>query len=370
MKKDTQYYSLKPIMKNDCRYYVIFGERSNGKTFACLEKILKDFCESGYRDQGAIIRRMDTDFKMNRGQNYFKNLVQAGLVERYTGGNWEDVFYKSGTWYLCRYNEDGKRECMDIPIAYGFHLTGSEHDKGNSYPNVKTIVFDEFISRHGYLPDEFILFTNTLSTIIRDRNDVTIFMLGNTVNKYCPYFGEMGLTHIKEMKQGDIDVYQYGESGELTVAVEYTKPSKKGKKSDVYFAFDNSKLRMITRGEWEINVYPHLPYKYKPKHVLFEFFIIFDKETLHCEIVSVDDDVFIYIHKKTTPIKDEDTDYIFSLDYDPRPNHRRNIIQPMTKADRKIYELIYNEKVFFQDNTIGEIFRNYLKSCGKDGKIK
>ena len=67
------------------------------------------------------------------------------------------------------------------------------------------------------------MFANVLSTIIRHRNDVKIFMLANTVNKYCPYFKEMGLKHITEMKQGSIDIYTYG-SSDLRVAVEYGKP--------------------------------------------------------------------------------------------------------------------------------------------------
>ena len=42
-----------------------------------------------------------------------------------------------------------------------------------------------------------LFFMNVLSTIIRDRENIKIFMLGNTVNKYCPYFDEMGLTFHK-----------------------------------------------------------------------------------------------------------------------------------------------------------------------------
>ena len=93
------------------------------------------------------------------------------------------------------------------------------------------------MTRQYYLQNEFVLFTNVLSTIIRHRNDVKILMLANTVNKYCPYFKEMGLKHITEMEQGDIDVYTYGTSS-LRVAVEYCKPFAKGKASDVYFTFN------------------------------------------------------------------------------------------------------------------------------------
>ena len=88
----------------------------------------------------------------------------------------------------------------------------------------------------------------------------------------------MGLTRVKDMKPGTIDVYQYGEEGKLRVAVEYAEASKEGKKSDVYFAFDNPKLKMITTGVWEIDIYPHCPYKYKPKDIQFTYFIKFTKQ--------------------------------------------------------------------------------------------
>ena len=135
-----------------------------------------------------------------------------------------------------------------------------EHDKSTSYPDVTTVIFDEFLTRQSYLPDEFILFQNVLSTIIRGRRDVTIFMLGNTVNKWSPYFAEMGLKHVKEMEVGSIDVYTYGDS-ELTVAVEFTGSRHSSKASDVYFAFDNPRLNMITgsEGSWEMAIYPHCP---------------------------------------------------------------------------------------------------------------
>ena len=120
-------------------------------------------------------------------------------------------------------------------------------------------------------------------------------MLGNTVNKYSPYFKEMGLKHITEMKPGDIDVYKYGDSS-LTVAVEYTKPNKTGKGSDIYFAFDNPKLTMITGGAWEIDIYPHCPVKYTPAEILFTYFIEFGRDLLQCEIVQHDDLNFTIIH--------------------------------------------------------------------------
>lgn len=237
-----------------------------------------------------------------------------------------------------------------------------EHDKSTSYNGITTIVFDEFLTRQVYITDEFVLFCNVCSTIIRHRNNVKIYMLGNTVNKYCPYFSEMGLTHIKEQKQGTIDLYRYGESG-LTVAVEYCKPFAKGKDSDIYFAFENPKLSMITGGQWELDIYPHLPFKYQPKDILLIYFIVFDDIILQCEIVEKEGDTFTFIHEKTTPLKDTENDIIFSLGYSPKLNYKRNIMKPQTNIDKKIAWYFSTGRVFYQNNEVGEVVNNYLKQC-------
>ena len=360
----NKYYRLDAILSKNAVYNVIFGERSNGKSYAVLEYALKKFLTD--RSQLAIVRRWSDDFIGKRGQMMFASLVQNGdgknVVSAITGGEWTDIYYFSSKWYLCRFDEDGKRETMETPFAFGFSITAQEHDKSTSYPKIKTVLFDEFLTRSMYVNDEFVLFMNTLSTIIRQRSDVKIFMLGNTVNKYCPYFAEMGLKHVKNMKQGTIDLYSYGDS-KLTVAVEYVKPNASGKASDFYFAFDNPKLQMITGGDWEIAIYDHLPMKYEHKHICFEYFIDFDGELLHAEIVMKDGCLFTFIHRKTTPIKNEKKDLVFSRDKSPLPNWNQNFMKPVNKLHERVLNVWKTGKVFYSDNETGEIMRNYLQYC-------
>lgn len=355
----SKYYSLDKIKSKKARYNIIFGERSNGKTYASLKEGLSNYIKSG--KQMAYIRRYSEDFTGKRGVTLFAGLVANNIISNLTKNEWSDVTYYASKWYLCRYEED-KIIKDKKPFCFGFAISAQEHDKSTQYPDVTTIVFDEFLSRTGYLTDEFVLYMNTLSTIIRDRNDVTIYMLGNTVNKFCPYFSEMGLKHIRDMKQGDIDVYQYGQSN-LTVAVEYAKPSSASKDSDVYFAFDNPKLKMITGGDWEIDIYPHAPTKIKPKDIVYSFFIIFDGTTLQGDVVAQGRSNYIYIHLKTTPIQNPDHDLIYTTEYDPRPNYRRIITSPVDNIDKRIASYFKADKVFFQDNEVGEIVRNYLMWC-------
>lgn len=356
-----KFYSLKNILAKNAQYNVVFGERSNGKTYSVLKYGLRRFAESG--EQLAIIRRWQDDFTGKRGATMFDALVANGEIAQATNGEWTGIYYYGSRWFLCKYEGD-KRVTNDMPLAYGFSISSMEHDKSTSYPDITTICFDEFLTRTTYLPDEFVLFMNVVSTIVRHRTNVTIFMLGNTVNKYCPYFTEMGLTHVKEMKPGDIDVYKYGDS-DLTVAVEYTIPNKRGKGSDLYFAFNNPKLSMITGGAWEINIYPHCPVKYAPKDILFTYFIEFNGDLLQCEIIQHDNLCFTFIHRKTTEIKDPDTAIVYSPDFSPLPTRKRKITKPTSNLEKRIAEHFIKDKVFYADNEVGEIVRNYLIWCGK-----
>lgn len=359
-----KYYSLDKILSFDATYNIIFGERSNGKTYAVLDYALREYF-AGHGEL-AVIRRWDEDFRAKRGASLFSAHVQNGLISKYSKGKWNSVYYYSGRWYFANYDEKTQKTKKDEkPFAYAFSLNTMEHDKSTSFPNITTILFDEFLTRDAYIVDEFVVFTNVLSTIIRQRNNVKIFMLGNTVNMYSPYWAEMGLNKVRQMKPGDIQPYSYGDS-RLKVVVEYTEPNTEGKASDFYFAFDNPKLQMIKSGEWEIANYPHCPVSYKPIDVIFEYFIVFEEDVLHAEVVQHDDLLFTFIHKKTTELKNTDYDLIYTTEYSPRPNYRRNILKPMSKAEKAIYSMFKSDKVFYQDNLVGEIVRNYIQWCGQN----
>lgn len=363
--KETEFYTLDRIKELKCQYNLIFGKRSNGKTYAVLYEGVANYIKHG--KQMAYIRRYREDFVGKRGQTLFNALVSNNVISELTNGKWDNVKYMSSQWFLARRDPVNDKMITDsTPFCYGFSLGQMEHDKSTSYPDITTVVFDEFISRIGYIPNEFVLFMNVLSTIIRQRDDVRIYMLGNTVNKYCPYFTEMGLGHIEEMEPGKIDVYSYGDS-KLKVAVERTKNHNiEGRKSEVYFAFNNPSLEMITGGAWELDLHPHLPRDYTDENVVYKFFILFNDQLLQCEVLEFDDCCFIYCHRKTTPIRHPDEDLIFSEEYDPRPNHIRNIRRTDNKVAMTIAKFFRNDQVYYQDNDVGEIVRNYMMFCKSD----
>ena len=358
---DGKYFNLNAILKTNSTYNVIIGERSNGKTYASLKYGVEQYFKNG--SQIAIIRRWQSDIKGNRASEVFKALLANDEIHKISKGEYAGIHYYGGKYYLCNYGDDGKALYNENDvIAYPFSLSDTEHNKSISYPDIKTIIFDEFLTRQVYLPDEFILFMNTISTIVRNRTDVKIFMLGNTVNRYSPYFDEMGLKNVKNQTQGSIDLYKYGTST-LQVAVEYCKSSGKSKKNSFYFAFDNPKLEMIKTGAWELDIFPHCPIKYKPKDILFTYFIEFGGDLFQCEIVNKDNHIFTFIHEKTTPLKNTDKDLIYSLDFNPKINYNRNIYQAHNEITKKIRSFYVLEKIYYQDNNVGNTISNYLKAC-------
>lgn len=362
MFENLKYVTTDRIDKTGATYRILIGQRSNGKTFAVLKTALEDYRKTGR--PFAYIRRWEKDIRGKAGEGVLRGHVAKGVISDITKGEYDSIVYRSRMWYFAKTDDDGKASVIDPdPCGYALSINEQEHTKSLSFP-VHIIIFDEFLSRDGYLVDEFVLYMNLLSTLIRERSEPIIYMCGNTINKYCPYFREMGIQRARDMKPGDLKVFQYGDT-RLTVAIQFTDAlSKQGKPSDFYFAFDNPKLKMITTGEWELSIYPHCPDKLKPEDIVFRYFILFETDLLECDIVNIDGRKYTFIHEKTTPLKHPDTDLIYTTDYSTKPNWRRKINLPGSEVERKLWNYFVLDKVCYQDNAVGEIVRNYLQFCG------
>ena len=176
---EQKFYSLKKIDKMNARYNVIYGERSNGKTYAVLERALENAIKN--KKAFAYLRRWDEDVKQGRLEELFSPFFGEKLLNM-TVYRWDRVVVRARKFYFAKYDPETDTVVTDAePFGYAFALSRMEHYKGAAYPKVNLICFDEFITRTVYLPDEFVIFCNTLSTIIRQRDDVRIYMLGNTV---------------------------------------------------------------------------------------------------------------------------------------------------------------------------------------------
>lgn len=357
------YYNIAPIDATGAIYRLIVGQRSNGKTYSVCKHIVEDYFNEDKR--GAYIRRYEESITPKNLQSLFNPHLQ--LIWELSEHTWNAVFYRAKEFHFCAIDSEGKIIAKDdTAFCITAAINTSENTKGEDRGEVHTIVFDEFMTRSGYLNNEFVRFMNLLSTLIRDRESAVIYMLANTVNKYCPYFSEMGLKNIDKLAQGEIAVYTYG-SSDLTVAVELCDEVQATKQTaSKYFAFDNPQLQMITRGAWEFQIYPRAPYKILPEDIVLKFYIQFAEQLLACEVVHSTlkqycNDVFIFVHPQTKDISVDDYTIMYVSDFSSCRMHVRFLKDQPTEGHKLIYSLIQRKAVCFSDNDTGEVFRNWLQ---------
>lgn len=356
-KEKSQYYDIGPIDATNAVYRMIIGQRSNGKTYSVCRHMVEDYFKKGNRS--AYIRRWDEDIQPKHIGSLFNPHIP--LIMELSEGKYNGIFYRAKEFHFCFYDEDGKVQDKD-PEAFCItaSINTAEHTKGQDRGEIKLILFDEFMTRIGYLNNEFVQYCNLLSSLIRDRNDTIIYMCANTVNRYCPYFEEMGLKDIENMPQGEVYVYTYGNS-DLTVAVEYCDPVKATEKvASKYFAFDNPQLQMITSGAWELQFYPRAPYKILDNDIKYKFFIEFGNNMLCGNIVQKKEDLFIFIHQQTKDVEIKPTDVFYTDEFTTSICHVRFLKDQPTELHKLIFQLFAKKAVCFSTNEVGEIVRNWL----------
>ena len=103
-----KFYSLKNILAKNAQYNVIFGERSNGKTYSILKYGLEQYFENG--GQLAIVRRWQEDIRGKRASEIFSAINENNEVEKLSKGKYKGVTFFSGRYYVCNYDENCKRK--------------------------------------------------------------------------------------------------------------------------------------------------------------------------------------------------------------------------------------------------------------------
>lgn len=350
------FYRLTSILSVKATHNVLYGERSNGKSFAVKEKCLEDaynnICEFAY------VRRWKDDIKARKVEKYFDDLVLDKFgtehIKRITNNEYDCIScYNSEIFFA---NTNGFKKERGKKIGDVFYLTGETHYKSIAYPHIKNVIFEEMISKKGYLPNEVEIFESLMSTILR-RDEGNIFLIGNALTRVCPYFDEWGLTNIRRQKIGTIDVYkhktnQLDEDGNpitIKIAVEYCPNS--GKNTKMFFG---QRASMITSGEWETDSYMHLERRLSEYKCYYTMYAEWSNFRFCIKLLRDDKYIFVYIypHTKTCPESARIVTDKLSLNR----LHTNTFLQTKTKYDKIVLNLIQEGKVCFSDNLCGTDF--------------
>lgn len=251
----TKYYSLDEIHQYDAQYYMIFGERSNGKSYAVKKHMIDNYFNKN-GEQFVISKRFKEDLKTKICQTVFDDLKEY-VEENYHSS----IRFYNGTWYTYPKDETFTVKTADV-MGYAIAINSSDNTKMAQFPKVTTIVLEEFMSQSSvYLPDEINLFLNIVSTIVRKRTNVKIYMLGNAISKHSPYSTALKV-QLHRMEKGEILLREYENSKgyKTRFAIQRTENVEIVETHDgekiVYNIFGDSGVGdMITSGEFETHAY-------------------------------------------------------------------------------------------------------------------
>ena len=288
------FYNLDKINSIGAQYNFLLGGRGRGKTYAVIKQAIEHFFETG--EPFAYVRRYKESIAPSKVSNLLK--PHNELIIKLSNGKYNCVKVWRQCFWLEYRDEDGSLvEKNPNPIGFLISLNTQDNDKGEDKGFVKYIIFDEVIARNGYLRDEWAIFQNCISSLVRHRSGTIIYMLANPISKFCLYFDELGID-FNAAEPGKLYVIKYDEEGKMKCAFEYIDSEGGGGSIDVadeYFAFKNEKARSITEGVWEFDNVQHLPPGiYKAAQHKKEIYIEFTGKIFCCEVMKYNKTVFLF----------------------------------------------------------------------------
>lgn len=350
-----KYYSVNEILKHNAQYNILYGERSNGKSYAvkhhCLKKAYKKNAETF-----VLLRRYELENKPSQAESYFAD----ANVELITNNEFNCITVYRGKIYFSKYDaEIGKvergRSCGRI-----LALSGAVHYKSQAFPDVEDIIYEEFLTRNTYLPDEPNTLQDLVSTIAR-RRSITVWCIGNTISRVCPYFRTWELRGIPKQKQGTIDDYIYNtdqidENGQpvvVKIAVEYCANS--GNNSKMFFG-EHSKA--ITGGAWETHEQPHPVRDLEQCQMLYELKLICNGFKFVIQLYSNDDGgLFVYVYPFTGT---RNIYRVIQSDFSDLPTVTNYFMVDKIQAERYIVDCLKHGKTCYSDNLTGDEFKQCM----------
>lgn len=347
-----KYYSLKKILEVDAVYNIIYGKRSNGKSYAVKHFSVQNAINNPDKEKFVYLRRYSLDVRAGDVALYFNDLP----IEKMTNGEYKDVEVRQKKINLVHYNDKNKVD-KRLHIGYVMYLSGVEHFKSLSYPDVENMIFEEFVTNEGYLIDEPTKLMNIISTVFRDRKG-KIFMIGNTVNRICPYFSEWQLINVPEQEQNTIDVYtvKYNDLS-IQIACEYCGDSDTNATNNFFFG---RQADSIIKGNWEVKSFPKPPKE--EGHSLQCRFLLMQGQFNYCINLMLDCNGYPYL--KITPAKIENAlSELYTLALSREFYTSPKVLKTFAgnPIGRKLRELYASGKICYSDNLTGTEFNNILK---------
>lgn len=344
VKKD-EYYHIDKLLACKANYSIVYGERSNGKSYSAKDFALKHFIETGMKF--IYLRRFDADISRSLTAQW---LSDSSVRELF--GDTKYLKAHAGNIYVSDITDDKEIKEPDVAVGYIRSLNNAQRYSSGAYLDADVIIFEEFVSLKGnYLPYEFELFMHFVSTVARRRN-ITVILIGNSLSRLCPYFREFQLTHVLEQKEGSIDEYTIeAEDGTQTlIAVEFAEHSTV-KTSSMFFG---TNAEMTNQGKWHTRPMPHLPTPLEEWSVGYNFFIKYYQFQYSVKyLTNPKGDYVLYVEEYDKQLLPEDR--VISIESSINSLWTKGFI-PLANDERNLFNLMLRGKLFYESNLTGTEF--------------
>lgn len=349
-----KHYSIQKIKSLDANFNLIYGEKSNGKSYQVKhECAVLHYLETGKRF--ILLRRWREDISNLWIEQYFSDVD----IERITKGKYNVITTYRKVIYFGNMLDTGKI-IKGEKIGYVISLSTEQHMSSASFLDVDMIIYEEFMERGTYIarePDRLMIFYNTVD---RKRGTTKLFMVGNTISRVCPYLQAWGLQDIiRHQNQGEIKLITiHNEENDVKLAIEYCESS--GGKT---MAIGNASS-MIDKGSWQTNPQPHLPKGYKEYECLYKFGFQFKGFKFLCRYLldKNTNDTCFYICPHSKEFKKKFI--VFSDEIRLTEYWQRNIydisFKRLNKNAFNFFNNFKENKIFYSDDLCGTDFKQAI----------
>lgn len=317
MKQQPKIYwtTAKPFSygKNAFLMYIIMGGRGKGKSTSLYIDVINNYLKNS--EEFVILKRYKEETKKmyNVLDPVADNITTMGMGE--------------GTF---KFMNSGKR------IGYGLTLSLQQTYKSNmDFSKVTTIIFDEAFLMPGsmlhYLPNEMEQLLELMSTIFRLRPNVRIFIVGNNMDMFNPYFAYYDIPYFDRIYT-DYDRGIYCEKvltqAQLKCLEEQSKLFKLTKGTPYADYHYNNQVLQVAKGTIGVKgLYAKLLCR-----------LLYEKHTLN---IYLDNNLSCYVEHRDKIIKDD-------LTYEIRNETKLNYFQVKQLRSTSTFRFI--EKTYYANN--------------------
>lgn len=165
----TLYYNPNKLLSYNRILNFVIGARGIGKTYGFKKFAINRFIKHG--EQFIYLKRYKTDLK--KIDQFFKAISVEFPDHKFSVRGWDLLI-------------DGKVCGWVLPLSSWQSIKSSE------FPNVTTILYDEFLleshSKQSYMQNEPSALLNLMDTVIRNRDNARVICMSNAVSVVNPFF--------------------------------------------------------------------------------------------------------------------------------------------------------------------------------------